>query len=374
MKNWKKKLTAALAAALAVGTMAGCGSTSLDKYPSTVAATYGSENIYLDEANFFLRYQQWVQEAMYWDYMSYFGYTDLWTAPGGDGSKTMADSLKEEVMAQLWQTRVLRDHAEEYGVSLTEADQTRITEAVAAVHENFAEDFFQYVNNDDARLAEWFTQNALAVKVWDAVKQSAEVSVSDEECQMFTIESVLVTNPSEAEESAAAEETEAAAEESEEDALTGEALADEVLARLEAGETFDSINEDLGVTSSTNSYLKTSSDPSDTLFVAGVTMATGEVRKIATDNGWYVIQCVSDLDEDATADKKASVEDEKREAYFNEVYAGWAAESPAFEVKSCWNDVKFSGEKIYVELTTEAASAEETTAEETAAEETSAAN
>lgn len=388
MKNYTKKLTVTLAAALAAGTLAGCGGVSLDQYPSTVAATYGSEDIYLDEANFFLRYQQWVQEAMYWDYMGYFGYTDLWTSPSNDGSKNMGEYLKEQVMAQLWQTRVLRDHAAEYNVELTEADQTRITEAVAAVHENFSEEFFTYVNADDALITEWMTDNALAVKVWDAVKASAEVTVTDEECEMFTVESVLVTNSTETEETTAAADE---AAEAAEPKLTGEALADEVLARLEAGEEFADFSTELGVTSSTKSFLKvTQEETSDALYLAGVGMATGDVRKVSAENGWYVVKCVSDSDEEATAKQRETAEDQKREDFFKEVYAGWAAESPAFEVKSCWDDVKFSGEKIYVAQTTAATEAEttgetasesgestaETTtaAEETSAEETTAAN
>lgn len=125
MSKATKAMAVAMTAAMAAGSLAGCGGVSMDKYASTVVATYGDEDIYLDEANFFLRYQQWTQEAMYWDMITaYTGYTDLWTYPSGDGEKTMGDDLKERVMAQLLQTRILIDHASDYSVELT--DETEI--------------------------------------------------------------------------------------------------------------------------------------------------------------------------------------------------------------------------------------------------------
>lgn len=103
------------------------------------------------------------------------------------------------------------------------------------------------------------------------------------------------------------------------------------------------------------------------LYTAGVNMKSGDVELVGNaEDGWYVIKCVSDLDEEATEQKRLEVADSKQEEYFNEVYTGWAASAKAFEVKSSWDDVKFSGEKIYV-------AAETTAAETTAAGETTAA-
>ena len=42
----------------------GCGSSvSPEKYSTTAAATYGDQTIYLDEANFWLRMNQWSTES-----------------------------------------------------------------------------------------------------------------------------------------------------------------------------------------------------------------------------------------------------------------------------------------------------------------------
>ena len=57
MSKATKAMAVAMTAAMAAGSLAGCGGVSMDKYASTVVATYGDEDIYLDEANFFLRSQ-----------------------------------------------------------------------------------------------------------------------------------------------------------------------------------------------------------------------------------------------------------------------------------------------------------------------------
>lgn len=337
MKKMVKKLTALAAAVMMVGSMAGC-STPAGDYSTTVVANYGDEAIYLDEANFFLRYQQWFQEGTYWDmYYNYFGILNMWESESGVGTKTMGQYLKEEVMAQILQTRILNEHAAEVGVSLTDTEKEQIANAVSGFRLSVAEEFFDYAPATDEDITEWFEKNALAVKVWDAVKSSKEVEVTEEECQMFTVEYVYVSV------------TEDDAE-VEEGTLVNEELANAVLSRLQAGEEFDAINEALGTSSYTNSYLKVGDTATTDLYKVGVTMAEGDVQMTGdAENGWYIIKCVSELDANATLDKRAEVADSKQEEYFNEVYAGWAAAAKAFEVEKSWDDVKFSGEKIYVE-------------------------
>lgn len=426
MKGWKKGMAAALAAVFTVGTAAGCAA-SMSEYAETPALVYGEETVYLDEANFWLRYQQWVMESQYGLMYQYYGYENMWEAPA-DEYTTLGQQLKEDVMAQLIQTCILNDHAEEMGVSLTEEDQTRITETIADFRETFDASFAEYSDASDESITAWMQKNATAVKVWDAVKQDTEVTVSDEESQMFTVEYVTITESSDTsesteaasteadstaaedteaasadaestettaaesteasgEESTAAESTEASGEEttaaeettSAEESLTGEALADEAVRRLQEGQSFADFEDELGLTSSSQSFLISDTENESTIYQNAVDMATGDVKKVAYDGGWYVIYCVSDLDEEATEEQRAQVEDEKREEYFNTVYAEWTEAAPEYEVQDGWDDLKVN-QMIYVakettaaETTGEDSTGEETTAAETTGEETAGA-
>lgn len=424
MKGWKKGMATLLAAVLTAGTAAGCA-VSMSEYASTPALIYGDETVYLDEANFWLRYQQWVMESQYGLLYQYYGYENMWEAPA-DEYTTLGQQLKEDVMAQLIQTCILNDHAEEMEITLTEEDQTRIADAIAEFREDFDESFTEYSDASDESITAWMQKNATAVKVWDAVRQDTEVTVSDEESQMFTVEYVTITESTSAPESTeasteadstaaedttaadtagadsteaettaaettAAESSQASGEEStaeeettaeeestaeeetteEEDTLSGEALADEAVRRLEEGQSFADFEDELGLTSSSQSFLKSDTENESTIYQNAVDMATGDVKKVAYDGGWYVIYCVSDLDEEATEEQRAQVEDDKREEYFNTVYADWAAAAPEYEVQDGWDDLKVD-QMIYVEKETTAADSTgaETTAEDSAGTET----
>ena len=383
MKKFVRTLAAILSAALLMGTVTGCsGTVSMEDYSTTVAATYGDEEIYLDEVNFFLRYLQWYQEESYWEiYETYLGYDDMWEADSGNGSMTLGEYLKEVVMAQTLQTRILLDHTEDYDIELTDEDVELAEEAVADLRDDLADEFTNYSDASDEDILGWFEENLLANKVYEAVRQSAEVEITDEECQMFTIQYVYVSVTEEDEEEEEDEEDtdEEADEESEdedsdseeedEDELINEDLAEAVLACLEAGEDFDSIEDALGVSYTETSYLIAETDDDSELFTYGSEMSTGEaVLFESEDGGWYVVYCVSDLDEEATEEQREELEDEQREEYFEEVYAEWAEDAPEFTVKKVWDKIVVGGGKIYVEKEDDEDEEEETAAEETESE------
>ena len=99
MKHLIKSLALALSLAVFTTIFAACGdSVEVSDYATTVAANFGDEQIMMDEANFFLRYQQATMESYYWTMYQQYGYDNPWVAPapGNDSSinKTMLIILK----------------------------------------------------------------------------------------------------------------------------------------------------------------------------------------------------------------------------------------------------------------------------------------
>ncbi|MCD8009316.1 MAG: hypothetical protein LUF34_00615 [Lachnospiraceae bacterium] len=404
MKTITRKIAMLLAVILTVGSTAGCGSSTVGDYATTVVATYGDEKIYLDEANFWLRYQQWMNEAYYWDLYTYFGYDNMWTAEY-DEDTTMADYFKENVMAQILQTRILLDHAEDYEIELTDDQKTEVSDHVT----EFLETYPLFMNQTDAteeQMVEWMEMNATANLVAQAVKDAAEISISDEDCQQYSIEYILVEEEEETteeetteEETSADESAEAETEEDSSTAATGEELAQQVYEMAEDGFEFSDIEATLGATSSTERYLVTGEESTDITYTTSAEMEAGEIQMVQEEGtGWYIIKKTNDLDEDATEEMREELTEEAEDEAFNEVYAEWAEDAPTFKVKEkIWAQVEIT-DKIYEEETEEETSeeetaedesdesetyaeetgaeeigAEETTAEDTSAEETSAA-
>ena len=136
MKRFSKIIALFLALVLL---MSGCGS-SPASYGKTVAATYGDRTIYLDEANFWLRFEQMGYSYIY-SYYAQMGY-DLWEMASGNRTQTVAESLKEEVMAQFLQLNILLDHAGEFDTALTSDDYAKIDDTIAELKEAYGDSLF----------------------------------------------------------------------------------------------------------------------------------------------------------------------------------------------------------------------------------------
>ncbi len=364
-----KRGLAAMLAGLAVTGLAACGSAkvALEDYPTTVVATFGDTNIYLDEANFQARTSQYTNEVYYNSYYGGEMAATMWTADTGTG-ETLEEYTKENVMRAIHQTYVLKAKAEELGLTLDEDEQALVDATVESTMEGIADVMPDVVNLSEERAREIVTNNALAIKAYEYAIKDVDTSVTDEEAAQRSIRYILVRDG--------------------DDAAEAETLAQEVRDRVAGGENTEEAMQAIAEEDS-DRYLYVANtfgkgDFENTLGDLGMSLATGETGMAYEDGyGWYVVYCVTDFDEEATEEEKPNIVSERRTEAFQAVYADWEAEAPEFKVnEKIWAVVTFD-EPIYeTEASTESgeettASGEETTAGEsqegTAAEETTSA-
>ena len=322
----KRSVVFALALALAVGAFAGCKRTpsKITDYASTVVATYGDENIYLDEANFYARLQQYYSEAIY---SSYYG-EDFWSMDVS--GKTLEASTKENVMAAILQTRVLIEHAGEYNVSLTEEDKEKVKKTAAEFFSENEKSLKEAVNLTEERLYEILEKNALAMKVWAAVVADVDTNVPEEEARQVTVKYILIKDK-------------------EDDVDYAKNTADSLVERMNSGESIDDIAAaDDSFTVNTASY--TRNDPNATgLAAVAAPMATDENKTgYIEGTGAYAIHCVTDFDKDKTEQKKESVIEARKDDLFEKAYAGWKDSIKEFKVvDEVWDQIVFEGKPIF---------------------------
>ena len=302
---------------MACGSLTACQSSKIGDYATTEVAKYGNESIKLEEANFWLRYQQVQNEAYYGELYTYFGYDNMWMAASGYSTQTMGDYTHQSVMSQLWQTRVLADHAADFGIELTEEQKTKVAESLQEFLTTYPV-LSEHTDATEEQMRGWLEQNAVANLVANAVREAADTTVADEEIQAYAVEYITVNKPEETTEAAeteaaeteaaesaeveteaaetaaetaavereapetaeetaevvvdedvtaeAAEDVTAEAAETEEagEALPeGEELANQVLAMAQNGADFDTIDEALGTTHDHTSYLVTGETSTD---------------------------------------------------------------------------------------------------------------
>ena len=334
----------------------GCGSSvSPEKYSTTAAATYGDQTTYLDEANFWLRLNQWSTESYTGVlYYYYYGITDIWPLSSGNRTQTFEQSLKESVMAEVLQTYVLLDHAAEKNVTLTAEDDEKISHLIEDIRDSYADEFFQLAGiaegeAGDKQMRTYFEKRVKAFKVAYAVMQAADVKISDEDCKSFRIAYILVPEPSSST-TASTESTEDAAA-----SIQGEDLANLILTSLNNGEKWDDVKSKWSsLTASEVAYAYSDTSTTSVFYTEGKDMKAGEYKIYHKEStGWYVLNCVSDDDADAAASKRASLTTEQQDAAFNEVYKGWQDSAKTFKVTKEFKNLKV--EPSYVAKTTTAA-------------------
>ena len=225
----------------------GCGSSvAPDKYKTTVAATYGDQTTYLDEANFWMRLNQWGTESYAGVmYRYYYGITDIWPIASGVRTQTFEQTLKENTMAEILQTYILLEHAGDYASSaLTDSDNEKIAALIADIRDGYADEFFTLAGvadgeAGDAQMKAYFEKRVQAYKVARAVMDQAQVSVQDEDCKSFRIAYILVPEEKETTTESTAS-TEGSTSSSD---PVGEALANVIRSNLVAGKTWEETKE-----------------------------------------------------------------------------------------------------------------------------------
>lgn len=360
-----KGIAVLTAAVLAAGTVCACGSSStIGDYATTEVAKYGSESIKLEEANFWLRYQQMMNEAYYGYMYTYFGYDNMWTVDSGNG-QTLADQTHTSVMQQLQQMRILNDHAADYGIELTDEQKETIAEHISLFLADYP-NFGEYCEASEEAMCGYMELNEKAVLVAQAVKDSADVEVASEEVDAYKVEYLTFTEP--AEESEAAEETAAegeteAAETEPADTRTAQEKAEDALEHAQAGEELSAVAEEFEMTVSNASYLVAGEESEDIKYTTSAEMAAGDVQLVQDGESWVLLKKVNDLDADATEQNRNTAIEQKKAEAFNEQYAEWAKSAASFTVN----------EKIWEQITITDMIYEAPTMEETAGAETEAA-
>lgn len=225
----RKVVTCGLVCTMSCTALAGCGSGKKIDGTKTLMTVNG-QNVTLGEGSFLARYSQ---AEMYQLYSMYFGEeyarSMMSYVMDEETGETYADHMKEEAVEELQRLMVLREHAEEYGVSLTAEQTADIDKAAQAYIDSNTKEALDLVGASKEDVAELMTLQTLRSLMMDPIVKDVDTNVTDEEAQQTTLTYVRVDVKTE-EETASAEETADSAAESaaESTASAAETAADPV--------------------------------------------------------------------------------------------------------------------------------------------------
>lgn len=308
--NFKKRfLAGALSLVLTAGTvLTGCG--GVNKEATLVNINSGEAKISLGLYNFAAKYQQSLYDVYY---ASYFG-DDMWNQDMGSAG-TMEDSVKKDVLDTLENYYVLKAHAADYGVEITDTDKSAIADAAAKLIADNTKKGINQLGATEDIVKEYLEYYFYYTKVREKIEAETEINVSDDDKNQSTVSyfkySIAPTT---------AEGEDEATPMSDEDKAA--AYEEANLAML----NFDVMAEEEGSQVKTYSFTTAASPADDStlgekVITAALALEEGEVSEIieVEDDAYYVVRMDKILDEDATATKEASLENAQRSEHYNEV-------------------------------------------------------
>ena len=406
-----KVICGVLTAAMAATGLTACGDSTVVDGTQT-ALVINDEEINLGKANFMLRYQQATMASYYETMSSMLGQEyslsfDALSDESDEDSPTVGENLKEDALTSIEQAFLMRQHASEYEVALTDEEVQGAKDAAAAfVEDNDAETLTKLgVTQED--IEDVMQVYAIQSKMYDPMIADVDTEVSDEEAQQSSISYVQVStegtetdengetaeltdeekaekkeiaqtfldrlNASEdpatadfsdlrteindelnaqrrAEEAAAdtAEDGTDAAEDSTDDAAQSDSAADTGTTE-DASSTEDTTDTDeIYLTASETTFGADDEDLDEALKEAAQTLSDGQVyaEVIEGENAYYVVRMNSVLDREATDSQKETIVQERQaEAYSNQLDT-WVEESD-ISVKRAWNKLEVTDYDLY---------------------------
>lgn len=338
MKQSVKRMAVLTAAgALALTSLTGC--TSFDN--DDAVATVGKEEIPAGVANFYARMQQAQYETYYAPMMGTTGEA-LWQQEMEEG-KTYEESTKETLLLNLENLYLIRQHAEEYEVALTEEDTKAIEEAAKKFDEDNALEEKEAVSGYKKYIEEYLELVTIQSRMDPKMKEGVNEEVSDEEAAQKSMKYVYFPYSTTDADGNTKDLTE---DEKKELKKTVQTFAD----TLKVSETkdIDALAQKGGYEVKTTTFDSESTAPNADLVKALDALTTeGDVTDvIESDYGIYVGKLTSLLDREATDTEKTNIVAQRKQEQYDSLLADWRKETEITENKKVWNKIDFEKQGV----------------------------
>lgn len=300
----------------------------------------GEKYVGLDEIMFYVL-------CLRQQYEGYFG-EEIWSVDVG--GRSFEEMCKEDVFNEIVQLKVITAMAESQGVEVTEDEAAEIQDTVLEQMEEIDELDALLYHIDQELLESIYHDNYLSSKMFEVVTSDVDTNVSEEEAHhaQFLVLTLLTEgedkdyNQIQLDEEARAQTLELAEE-----------LRTQLLEVMEDGtpEEVAAEFESLALTHSDLAEIHQvlgRGDMDDAAFdrIAFGLRTGGISRVIEGEHAIYLVYCVNELDEDATAEAKEEIILARQDAAFREIYEGWLQEVTIHVDEEKWAAVSFLAEDL----------------------------
>ena len=364
MNKVTKKLTGALLAGLlGASFLTGCSKTVDGTQP---LLTSGEDTVTVGTGNLMLRMNQATMLSYY--SMMGSGTTGIWSQDAGNG-ETYGDTTKKNVLDELENMLVQKQHAADYDVTISEEEHSKIEEAAKAFMDANTEETIQSLSvsqSDVESLLELYTYQT---KMYDPMVADVDTNVEDSEAAQSKITYCRIDISDTQNDDGTT--TPLTDEEKQEKKEQAQAILDQLQASPDpASADMDAIakgvNEDLSAVDNTFGDDDTLLD--DKLKEAAKTLQDGQVygEVVEGENAYFVVRMDSVLDREATDQEKETIVNERQQDAYSDLLDQWKDEADITVNDKEWEKVTLTDtEQFTIKQPETEESADDSTADTT---------
>ena len=337
MKLLKRRCVAAAAAGtLAAGLLMGCGSSDVNH--DEVVATIGDSEVSYGVANFYSRMMQSRYENYY---TTLTGETpaEFWLQQWGEGS--YENYVKSGLIEDLENLYILSQHADEYGVTVTEEEEKAIAKAAADFEEDNALEAKEVVSGYTKYIEEYLRLATIEEKMDAPMKEGVDEEVSDEEAAKKTMKYVYSNEKEDGSSEAM----------SEDEKKKLKKKAEKFAKDLQNSEEkdIDAAAEKEGLEVETASFDSEMTAPYVDFVKAADQLEENEVTDaIDSDGGLYVGKVTSLFDREATDKEKERIVRERKDDQYDSLLKKWKEDTKITLNEEVWQKIDFAYQGIAI--------------------------
>lgn len=341
----KKLLCLTTAGVLGLSALAGCGSKKID---GTKPLLTGKEDtVTVGTGNLVLRMNQ-VQMMSYMSMMGG-GTAGMWEQKTEDG-KTYGEQTKDSVLEQLKAMMLLKEHAADYKVSVSDEEKKSIEEAVKKFMEANTKETIEKLSVQQSDIEQLLTLFTYQSKMYEPMTADVDTNVEDTEAAQSAITYCKVSTADKTNEDGTT--TPLTDEEKNEKKAQAQSVLDKLLASddpamADVDTIAKEVDENLSALDTTFGAEDTLLD--EKLMEAAKTLQDGQVYEsvVEGENAYYVVRMDQVLDREATdAEKERIVNERKQEAY-QKLLDEWKEKAEITVNEKEWKKVTLSDKDVY---------------------------
>ena len=310
-KGIRKKLAVLLAAAVMAGSFSGCGLMENTEIVFTTGLSgeqlfkIGKSVCTLPEAMIYVMDYQRQYEGVYG--------VEMWEHDFG--GITFENYVKDTIVDQLASMKAITLLAGDYEVSLSSDEEKKVSQAAEDYYGALTEEQIEYMDLELKDVESLYRDHALSGKVYEEITKDVNTEVSDDEARIITVQQFR---------------------------LDSAETAQSVKEQLDEGRDFAAVASSYSLDSQVT-YTFGRGEHDAAYEEAAFALENDQVSDvIETEDGYYILKCVNNFDQEATEDNKVTMVEKRRDELFESVYEKLVADTPSQFNSRLWEKVHFA--------------------------------